>query len=59
MTLEPDGQAAGCNPVEVGSIPTGVSFKQGPLMLFVQRRIDPIPSSVSVVVGDVRSAYGL
>ena len=25
MTLEPDGQATGCNPVEVGSIPTGVS----------------------------------
>ena len=24
-TLEPDGQAAGCNPVEVGSTPTGVS----------------------------------
>src|SRR5438105_312817 len=24
-TLEPDGQATGCNPVEVGSIPTGVS----------------------------------
>jgi hypothetical protein len=27
-TLEPDGQATGCNPVQVGSIPTGVSFKQ-------------------------------
>ncbi len=25
LTLEPDGQATGCNPVEVGSIPTGVS----------------------------------
>jgi hypothetical protein len=24
VTLEPDGQATGCNPVEVGSIPTGV-----------------------------------
>lgn len=24
-TLEPDGEAAGCNPAEVGSIPTGVS----------------------------------
>lgn len=24
-TLEPDGQAAGCNPAEVGSTPTGVS----------------------------------
>jgi hypothetical protein len=23
-TLEPDGKATGCNPVEVGSIPTGV-----------------------------------
>src|SRR2546422_5279556 len=26
-TLEPDGQATGCNPVEVGSIPTGVSCR--------------------------------
>ena len=25
-TLEPDGQATGCNPVEVGSTPTGVSW---------------------------------
>src|SRR2546427_7159337 len=25
-TLEPDGEAAGCNPAEVGSIPTGVSY---------------------------------
>ena len=25
MTLEPDGQATGCNPVQVGSTPTGVS----------------------------------
>ena len=25
MALEPDGKAAGCNPVEVGSIPTSVS----------------------------------
>ena len=25
-TLEPDGQATGCNPVEVGSTPTGVFF---------------------------------
>ena len=25
MTLEPDGQATGCNPVEVGSTPTSVS----------------------------------
>jgi hypothetical protein len=24
-TLEPDGEATGCNPVEVGSTPTGVS----------------------------------
>ncbi len=27
MALEPDGQATGCNPVQVGSIPTGVSIK--------------------------------
>ncbi len=26
-TLEPDGQAAGCNPVEVGSTPTSVSLQ--------------------------------
>ena len=25
VTLEPDGQATGCNPVQVGSTPTGVS----------------------------------
>ena len=25
VTLEPDGKATGCNPVQVGSIPTGVS----------------------------------
>ena len=30
MTLELDGQATGCNPVEVGSIPTGVSDDQLP-----------------------------
>ena len=42
-TLEPEGQATGCNPVEVGSTPTGVSLKQGPLMLCVQRRAqDPL-----------------
>ena len=29
MTLEPDGTATGCNPVQVGSTPTGVSWKQG------------------------------
>lgn len=29
-TLEPDGQATGCNPVEVGSIPTGVSIDPKP-----------------------------
>ena len=32
-TLEPDGQATGCNPVEVGSIPTGVSS--------CSKRLDP------------------
>lgn len=25
MTLEPDGTAIGCNPIKVGSTPTGVS----------------------------------
>ncbi len=28
MTLEPDGQGTGCNPVEVGSMPTGVFGSQ-------------------------------
>jgi hypothetical protein len=28
-TLEPDGQATGCNPVEVGSTPTGVDDVPG------------------------------
>ena len=31
MTLEPDGQAAACKAVEVGSIPTGVSAHQQPV----------------------------
>ena len=30
LTLEPDGAATGCNPVQVGSIPTGVSDTAGP-----------------------------
>jgi len=33
VTLEPDGQATGCNPVEVGSIPTGVSSSGKVLLL--------------------------
>ncbi len=28
LTLEPDGQATGCNPGEVGSIPTGVFSRE-------------------------------
>ena len=28
MTLEPDGQATGCNPVEVGSTPTGLFVRR-------------------------------
>ena len=28
-TLEPDGTAIGCNPIEVGSTPTGVSPNRG------------------------------
>jgi hypothetical protein len=31
LTLEPNGEATGCNPVEVGSIPTGVSDGQLPV----------------------------
>ena len=30
LTLEPDGTATGCNPVQVGSTPTGVSDAAGP-----------------------------
>ena len=30
-TLEPDGQATDCNPVDVGSIPTGVLTHQLPI----------------------------
>src|SRR4051812_8717736 len=32
MTLEPDGQATGCKPVEVGSTPTSVSYMRFDLM---------------------------
>ena len=32
-TPEPDGQATGCNPVEVGSTPTGVSRAMGPSLV--------------------------
>jgi hypothetical protein len=41
-TLESDGQAAGCNPVQVGSIPTGVSYRQlewGPCSTVNDRQI--------------------
>ncbi len=44
MTLEPDGQATGCNPVEVGSTPTGVSSKETTSKVLVkpgQRRTVP------------------
>ena len=38
MTLEPDGKATGCNPVEVGSTPIGVSR---PVRLFVEHPQPP------------------
>ena len=34
LTLEPDGEATGCNPVKVGSTPTGVFFR--PAAYFVR-----------------------
>ena len=37
QALEPDGKAIGCNPIEVGSTPTGVSLNGRSLMLSVQR----------------------
>jgi hypothetical protein len=42
MTLELDGQATGCNPVEVGSIPTGVSLQSSGVCPG-QRRAMPCP----------------
>ena len=63
MTLEPDGKAAGCNPAQVGSTPTGVSggglvgrrpgFKQA-TGAAGHRRSGP----VSPTVGALRSANG-
>ena len=41
MTLEPDGAATGCNPVQVGSTPTGVFF-EGTIRPS-QRRTVPCP----------------
>ncbi len=32
LTLEPDGKATGCNPVQVGSTPTGVSLIAQPIL---------------------------
>jgi hypothetical protein len=46
MTLEPDGPATGCNPVQVGSTPTGVSDQPtaGPDYILL-RRVRTISSS--------------
>ena len=40
MTLEPDGTATGCNPVEVGSTPTSVSDEStaGSDYIFLRKR---------------------
>ena len=49
-TLEPDGTATGCNPVQVGSTPTGVSEPAGPTA--------PAAPSSCEAVGDVCSVHG-
>ncbi len=49
MTLELDGQATGCNPVEVGSIPTGVFFASSDVSPG-QRRAMPCPHSRRLAV---------
>ena len=43
LTLEPDGAATGCNPVEVGSTPTGVSDcpTAGSDYIFVGKKSEP------------------
>jgi hypothetical protein len=51
LTLEPDGTATGCNPVEVGSIPTGVSYGPGDDCADAQ----PL-GSISRLVGAARPA---
>ena len=68
MTLEPDGEATGCNPVEVGSIPTGVSYLQlqarfdiaGPAAHDIprQRLVSCVPNMGSSE-SEVRSTKGL
>ena len=49
-TLEPDGPATGCNPVQVGSTPTGVSDAAGPTA--------HAALSSCEAVGDVCSVHG-
>ena len=46
-TLEPDGTATGCNPVEVGSTPTGVFNQQLKSVLKKGRVISPFPAALS------------
>ena len=41
LALEPDGTATGCNPVQVGSTPTGVSLEA--MIRPGQRRTVPCP----------------
>ncbi len=48
VTLEPDGTATGCNPVQVGSIPTGASWKA--MIRPGQRRTLPRPPTRRSVV---------
>ena len=54
MTLEPDGTATGCNPVQVGSTPTGVSLKwiikmkTDLLRDFIETRRLPLMASIEV-----------
>ena len=48
MTLEPDGKATGCNPVQVGSTPTGVSLQEA-------RTVDTVRPAACV--GPVRVSW--
>ena len=49
MTLEPDGEATGCNPVEVGSIPTGVSDQPTACVDYINLNLKSICTTPSLV----------
>ena len=54
LTLEPDGTATGCNPVQVGSTPTGVSDMKGETMktslvrTFLDHRRQPLAATTEI-----------